>query len=110
MVHAVASMLCHRSFQDDYAMITFFAQAVIIMVEDHVIDFGKGLGFKDNTFWRCVGFVWAAFALGASNIVWAHGTLRHGQWVVDRERDLFGIGPKFFEARNATAWPVDGRL
>lgn len=93
IVHGCASMLVHRSFEDDAAFVTFLSQAVIIMIEDHLIDIGKSLGFKDSAVWRTVGFIWTMFAIGATMEKWSVSVIGHGMWIHQRERDFFGIGP-----------------
>ncbi|CAJ2511971.1 Uu.00g075960.m01.CDS01 [Anthostomella pinea] len=93
LVHGGASMLVHRSFEDDAAFGFFIGQAVIIMVEDHVIDFGKRLGLKDSLFWRLVGFCWTVFAIGASCERYTSKMIGNEIWVLDRAPDWFGIGP-----------------
>jgi hypothetical protein len=92
-IHGGASMLVSRSFNDDSALRCFLGQAAMIMVEDHVIDFGKSLGFKDSVFWRTVGFLWTVFAIGWGVEPWVRGCVANGVWVHDREYDFFGIGP-----------------
>jgi hypothetical protein len=93
-VHGGASMMIHRSFDDDGAFAGFLGQAAIIMVEDHVIDFGKRMGCRDSSLWRIVGFIWTVFAVGAGNQLWTSKLISSGMWVHDRELDLLGIGPK----------------
>lgn len=93
-MHAGASMLIHRSLEGDAAMTFFIGQACIIMIEDHVIDFGKHLGFKNSIFWRLVGFGWVVLALGISLQVWQGRVIDRGLWVHHREKDLLGIGPQ----------------
>lgn len=87
-------MLCHASFNDNQAMKIFLVQAVIILVEDHVIKLGKKCGCRDVVFWRIVGFAWTVLAIGASFEPWTGELIGHGLWVHDREVDIFGIGPK----------------
>jgi hypothetical protein len=94
IVHGCAAMLVHRSFEDDGAFVCFVGQAAIIMVEDHAIDLGKRLGFKDSVFWRVVGFTWTVFVIGASMENWCSRSVGQGIWVHARARDVFGIGPK----------------
>ena len=94
LVHGGASVLCHGSLNDDGAMKVFLAQAVIILLEDHLIVLGKRVGFEKSGFWHVVGFFWTVFAVGASMESWAGSLLQHGIWVHDREVDWFGIGPK----------------
>lgn len=87
-------MLVHRSFEDDTAFTFFFTQAFFIMIEDHIIDFGKSLGFKDSLVWRVVGLFWTVCMIGATCENWTGSVIRHGMWIHDREVDWFGIGPK----------------
>ena len=87
-------MLVHGSREDDGAIAFFVGQATIIMVEDHIIDFGRSLGFTDSRIWRVVGFFWTVLAIGASSEKWTGKLLSHGMWVHERELDFFGIGPK----------------
>jgi hypothetical protein len=94
IVHGCAVMLVQRSFEDDGAFVCYVGQAVIIFLEDHIIDVGKKLGFKDSAAWRLVGFAWTIFAIGASLQAWTSNTVAHGVWIHDRARDVFGIGPK----------------
>jgi hypothetical protein len=86
-------MFAHRSFNDDAAFKFFLGQAPIILIEDHIIDFGKSLGLQDSVFSRLVGFVWTVFALGAMSQMWTAPVVDHGMWVHDRGIDIFGIGP-----------------
>ena len=87
-------MLVHRSFEDDAAFRFFLGQAVVIMVEDHVVNFGKSCGLKDSLVWRLIGCVWTIFAIGAGCEQWSGRVIGHGMWIHDREPDWFGIGPK----------------
>lgn len=87
-------MLVHRSPEDDAAFVVFLGQAVIIMIEDHIIDFGKTLGLRDSVVWRVVGFVWTMFVVGATLQKWSGSVIGHGMWIHERERDFFGIGPR----------------
>ncbi|KAJ4988751.1 tat pathway signal sequence [Stagonosporopsis vannaccii] len=93
VMHGAASMLCHASLNDDHAFKVFVLQAVIIFIEDHLIELGKKCGLRGGLLWRVVGFCWVAIAVGASFQVWTGKLLRHGLWVHDREVDIFGIGP-----------------
>jgi hypothetical protein len=94
IVHAGGSVLTLASFQDDEAIKVFLYQAVIILVEDHVVELGKKCGLRDTVFWRLVGYLWTALAVGTSLQSWTNLTISHGLWVHDREVDIFGIGPK----------------
>ncbi|KAK7535389.1 membrane bound O-acyl transferase family-domain-containing protein [Phyllosticta citribraziliensis] len=38
----------------------FMAQPVAILIEDHVIEAGRRLGFKERPVWKRVGYVWTA--------------------------------------------------
>jgi hypothetical protein len=93
IVHGCAVMFVHRSLNDNAAIAYFVGQAAIIMVEDHVIDLGKRLGFKDSALWRFVGFAWTVFIIGATSQVWNNKQIGDGIWVHDRTIDFFGIGP-----------------
>lgn len=93
-VHAGASMLVHRSLEDDGAWANFLGQALIIMIEDHVIDLGKSLGLRPSIFWKLLGFVWTVFILGATMQVYVGNVIAHGTWVHNRAQDWFSIGPK----------------
>jgi hypothetical protein len=92
-IHGAASMLVSRSFDDDGAVKCFLGQATIIMLEDHVIDFGKSLGFRDSGLWRVVGFAWTVLAIGWGVQPWVSKNIANGVWVHDREYDFLGIGP-----------------
>ncbi|KAH7398778.1 membrane bound O-acyl transferase family-domain-containing protein [Phaeosphaeria sp. MPI-PUGE-AT-0046c] len=93
IVHGGASMFVYRSFGDDAAIAYFLGQAFIIMVEDHVIELGKSVGFKDSVFWRFAGFAWTVFALGASTQAWTARLVRNGMWIHERGQDYLGLGP-----------------
>jgi hypothetical protein len=94
MVHSGATMMFSHSFNDDGAFLYFIGQAGIIMVEDHVVDLGKQLGFADSLFWRLVGCMWTVLAIGATTQVWLSAQMKHGMWAHDRAHDFFGVGPK----------------
>lgn len=94
IVHGGASMLVHRSLQDDGAFVFFLGQAVAIFIEDHVIDFGKRMGCNDSLFWRAVGLTWTVIVVGAGTQVWTTEIISNGMWVHDRVPDVLGIGPK----------------
>ncbi|KAH9874969.1 hypothetical protein J1614_004457 [Plenodomus biglobosus] len=94
IVHSCASMLTHGSFNDDASFALFMTQAAIIMVEDHIIEFGKKLGLKDSQFWRSVGFLWTVFILGATSEKWVGLLIENGTWIHDREVDWFKLGPQ----------------
>lgn len=93
-VHAAGSVLCHASLDDNRAMRVFLSQAVIIFIEDHLIELGRRCGFRDGLFWRLVGFVWTVLAIGASLEQWTGELIGQGLFVHDREVDFFSIGPK----------------
>jgi hypothetical protein len=86
-------MLIHRSLQDDAAFAFFMGQAVIIMIEDHIIDFGKSLGLKDTLFWRLVGLAWVFVVMGATLQSWSDRLIDCGMWIHRRQPDWFGLGP-----------------
>lgn len=94
LMHAGASMLVHRSFEDDAAMSFFLGQVLIIMVEDHVIDLGKSLGLRKSMFWRILGHVWVFLVMGTSLQKWQGSVIDRGLWIHHRENDFLGIGPR----------------
>jgi hypothetical protein len=94
IVHGCSVMFVHGSFEDDAAFTFFLGQAAIILVEDHLIDLGKKLGFRDSAFWRIVGFVWTVLAIGAGTERWSAKQIGHGMWIHERALDIFGIGPQ----------------
>ncbi|KAF2756784.1 hypothetical protein EJ05DRAFT_539667 [Pseudovirgaria hyperparasitica] len=66
-VHSFGAMLTMRTFQDNGDFAWFFAQAIAIFVEDHVILFGKKIfGTQHATFWRTVGYAWVIVWYGLS--------------------------------------------
>jgi hypothetical protein len=87
-------MFVHGSLEDDAAFIFFLGQAVIIFIEDHLIDLGKKLGFKNSAFWRIMGFVWTVLAVGAGTEPWSAKAIGHGIWIHGRTLDVFRIGPR----------------
>jgi hypothetical protein len=86
-------MLVHGSLDDDAAFAFFLGQAIVIFVEDHLIDLGKRIGFRDSVMWRLVGFIWTIFAVGAGTELWSTKAVGHGMWIHDRAYDILGIGP-----------------
>jgi hypothetical protein len=94
IVHGCSAMLVHRSLEDDAAFTFFLGQAVIIFIEDHLIDLGKKLGFKHSAFWRIIGFVWTVLAVGAGTEPWSAKAIEHGIWIHSRALDVFRIGPQ----------------
>jgi hypothetical protein len=94
IVHAGPPILMSGALVNDHAFSFFMWQATLIMFEDHVIDLGKRMGFKDSMFWRVVGFVWAVFAIGASAMNWTGTMVDSGMWVHQRSPDWFGIVPE----------------
>lgn len=93
VVHGSAAMISHASFDDDGAFAVFIAQAIAIMVEDHVIDFGRYIGLRDSGFWRLVGFSWTVLWLGLSCGTLTAAGVRNGMWIHKYLGNLLGIGP-----------------
>jgi hypothetical protein len=94
-VHGGAAMLCHKSWtDDDGAFSVFMMQAAIIMIEDHIIELGKTLGFKEGRGWRLLGYVWTAVWFGLSIRPYTSRGIKHGLWIHQKTFDVFGLGPK----------------
>ncbi|KAF2190399.1 hypothetical protein K469DRAFT_623462 [Zopfia rhizophila CBS 207.26] len=94
IIHGGASMLCNRSFEMNHEFAFFIAQAVIIMIEDHTIDFGRYIGLRDSIGWRLIGHVWCIAWVGLSSAPYSSAMISHGLWVHKRGLDVFGIGPQ----------------
>lgn len=95
MIHSGASWLMDGSLDDDVGSMRFFlGQAVVILVEDHVIALGKRMGFRDAVGWRLLGFVWTLLAVGWGTEGFLNRLLARGLWTHDRTPDWFGVGPK----------------
>jgi len=94
IVHGVGVMLTHKSLDDDAAFVCFMAQAVGIMAEDHIIQFGKSIGLRNSPFWRLVGYIWVVSWFGFSLLPHISASLDSGMWIHNKEVDLFGLGPK----------------
>ncbi|KAF2712566.1 hypothetical protein K504DRAFT_426988 [Pleomassaria siparia CBS 279.74] len=93
--HGGAAMLLKKSWSAGNAdHVCFFAQAVAIFIEDHVIAIGKSMGFKDSAFWRAVGFVWVVAWFGLSLITYISTSMDNGIWIHEKQWDFFGVGPK----------------
>ncbi len=92
-IHGVAGMFVNRAFDDDGAFMCFLGQAAIIMLEDHVIDLGKAMGFRDRVGWRVLGFFWTLVAIGCGVEGWFVKSIARGAWEHSREWDFLGIGP-----------------
>lgn len=95
ITHGGAAVLMHAAWVDDGSLGFFLGQATIIMVEDHVIDLGKHMGFRDSIVWRLVGFVWTVFAFGVALVPYAGPAVDQAMWVHQATPDWFGIAPKF---------------
>ncbi|KAF2017199.1 hypothetical protein BU24DRAFT_490412 [Aaosphaeria arxii CBS 175.79] len=97
-VHGGSAILCNRDFwADDYCFAVFMAQAVAILIEDHVIDIARSsLGLKDSAMWRVLGYVYVFVWFGVSLIPWINATLTNGMWLhMARPKDFFGLGPAY---------------
>ena len=92
-IHSGAAMANARTFRDNGEMNFFIAQAVIILIEDHVIDFGRKLGVQDSRTLRILGYLWTIMWFGYSLRPWASGGVSKGLWTHNRSVDIFGIGP-----------------
>ncbi|KAH7556534.1 hypothetical protein J3E72DRAFT_383847 [Bipolaris maydis] len=94
IIHSGAAMLVNKAWSDDGGFVFFISQAVIILVEDHLITLGKKMGFRDNWMWRMVGLVWVVIMVGWTAEYWVRRHISYGIWVHERSPDLLGIGPK----------------
>lgn len=91
--HSGAAMANARTFRDNGEISFFIAQAVIILIEDHIIDFGRKLGVQDSRTLRILGHLWTIMWFGYSLRPWASGMVGKGLWIHNRSVDIFGIGP-----------------
>ncbi|OCL05012.1 hypothetical protein AOQ84DRAFT_105058 [Glonium stellatum] len=94
IIHSGASAANARSFVDNGEISFFLAQAVIILIEDHIIEFGRKLGARDSWIWRILGYLWIITWFGYSLRPWVSGGASKGIWVHRRSVDIFGIGPQ----------------
>lgn len=83
----------NRAFLTDCAFRYFLGQALIIMIEDHVIQFAKSIGFRGSKFWRLIGVIWTVTIIGVTCQVWSAQVIDRGMWVHDRTIDVFSLGP-----------------
>ena len=93
IAHSGAAMANARTFRDNGEISFFIAQAVIILIEDHIIDFGRKLGVQDSRTLRILGHLWTIMWFGYSLRPWASGMVGKGLWIHNRSVDIFGIGP-----------------
>ncbi|KAF2740966.1 hypothetical protein EJ04DRAFT_111521 [Polyplosphaeria fusca] len=93
IAHGGASMLATRSMQDDQAFAAFMAQAIAILLEDHVIELGRHLGFRDSPMWRLIGYVWTIVWIGTSMVPYTGSMIDREIWIHDgiMYPDLFGM-------------------
>jgi len=92
-IHLGAAMANARAFRDNGEISFFIAQAVIILIEDHIIDFGRKLGVQDSRTLRILGYLWTIMWFGYSLRPWTSGGVSKGLWIHNRSVDIFGIGP-----------------
>ncbi|KAF2872957.1 membrane bound O-acyl transferase family-domain-containing protein [Massariosphaeria phaeospora] len=95
LIHAVPTAMILHSWKDANTLPVFMAQALMIMVEDHVIDLGKSAGLRESVFWRIVGHAWTITWFGLSTAPYAAKVVGYGQFVHEKTPDFFGIGPSF---------------
>ncbi|PSN63634.1 hypothetical protein BS50DRAFT_557722 [Corynespora cassiicola Philippines] len=94
LCHAGASMLCYKSWKEDDASIAcFMSQALVILVEDHIIKFAGSMGLKKSRFWRYFGYCWTTLWFGISTCSFTSSITGNGLWIHPVQYDLFGIGP-----------------
>lgn len=73
----------------------FLLQAVAIMIEDHVVAFGREvLGIKANRFWKVVGFCWVIVWASWSRRVQYGPKVERGFWVSRQGTDWLGVGTR----------------
>lgn len=92
-IHGGAAMLSHRSLDDDNSFAVFMAQAIAILVEDHVIDLGRYLGFHETWIWKDVGYIWTVLWIGLSFAPYTSAMLGHGIWIHRDTGNFFSLGP-----------------
>ncbi|KAF1984761.1 hypothetical protein K402DRAFT_335851 [Aulographum hederae CBS 113979] len=79
----------------------FLSQALAIMVEDHVIEFGKYLGLGtgkgrwERRIWAVVGWVWTVAWFSWSLRDWIGRNVAEGSWEHGQVKD-FGVGVEAF--------------
>ncbi|KAF2093444.1 hypothetical protein NA57DRAFT_48353 [Rhizodiscina lignyota] len=87
--HSIGSLLI---WGRDTGEIPFWmAQATAIMIEDHVVSFGKQLGLKDSEFWRFAGFVWVGVWFSWSPQTLFGNSVEDGFLISRRPPDMFGF-------------------
>lgn len=74
----------------------FLTQAIAIMIEDHVIAFGRHvLGIKGTSrFWKGVGFCWVVAFTTWSRRSWYGPQVEKGYWVNRQGADWLGFGAR----------------
>jgi hypothetical protein len=91
-MHAFGAMAYHGELRTCGEFSFFMAQALAIMVEDHVIALGHSLGLRNHPVWRLLGFMWVVVWFG-SNTAWFSNLLAEGIWNHQRGLDVFKLGP-----------------
>ncbi|TLD18352.1 membrane bound O-acyl transferase family-domain-containing protein [Venturia nashicola] len=73
----------------------FLLQAIVIMIEDHAIAFGRDvLGIKANRVWKVVGFCWFIIWTSWSRGNWYGPQVENGFWVNRPGTDWLGVGTR----------------
>ncbi|KAF2810461.1 uncharacterized protein BDZ99DRAFT_312505 [Mytilinidion resinicola] len=91
-IHAMGSVGCYGALQTNGEFTFFMAQALAIMIEDHVVALGRKLGARDRLAWRVLGYVWVTLWFGL-NSAWFSAAIVNGIWNHQRGADVFGLGP-----------------
>jgi len=85
-MHALAAV--YTSGRECGEMRFFLAQAVAIMVEDHVVEVGRRWGLRETWYWRAVGYVWTVGWFSYSLRDWIGRNVGMGSWEHARGNDL----------------------
>jgi hypothetical protein len=62
----------------------FMSQAVVILVEDHVLDASKAMGLRRNAFWQGLGYLYVFAWLSFSLRFYMAGLISIGMWLLPR--------------------------
>ncbi len=70
----------------------FWSQAMIIMLEDHIIQLGRALYFKESGFWRFIGFLYTITWFSYSMRGWYGVQTEQGLWLNPEPTDWLQLG------------------
>jgi hypothetical protein len=77
--HVLGSLVLMGSEGSEYFF--FVSQAVVILVEDHILSLGRKIGLEFNLFWRLVGYLWVFCWFTYSFRPYAECAIALGAWV-----------------------------